>query len=227
MRLDLKSIAYLFVSRGFDIYINENDENSLLVSSLICNECGHPWYMDLSECFFCGMINTFTIQCPNCGDFHSITGTTFECKKCGEELIFACANPKCPSNDNDIIFEATLYGKNKDKNKGVFYKGSALSTSMSYCLECGNESNHYETKRVYLQTIKNSENKSNLINLSSIDSYNINALDTTNDIFIIKTVFQGKIYYSTNLMKDLTINNDAIIINDFKDSVIFDLIYSK
>lgn len=145
MNSETKSIAYALISNGLQIYLPE-DENSILVSKLICQNCGEPWYMNLTECFLCGAINPFLYKCNVCNNYVSITNAGKKCNKCGKEdtLHLECPNPNCLSNKDSLVKE-----KINDFG-GCFNKNSGFLTSMNYCLKCGSSYHKYETVRLFI-----------------------------------------------------------------------------
>ncbi|MGC8483872.1 MAG: hypothetical protein ACP5OE_09555 [Thermodesulfobium sp.] len=148
MNNELKSISYAFISNGVQIYL-EDGSDSFLISQLVCNDCGWPWYMNLTECFICGSINSFIYRCTKCGNFQSITNSTGICSFCGSDsLIMECLNEHCLSNtDKEIFKEIAEYG-------GVFNRQSGFSISQQYCLNCGSQLHHYLTYKIYVKVIQ-------------------------------------------------------------------------
>jgi len=158
MRNDVKSIAYAFISEGVQIYLAEQSDN-FLISKLVCLECGWSWYMNLTECFICGSVNSFLYQCLNCGNFQSITNSTGTCNTCqSNNLLMICANKNCLSNtDSGVFNEIKKFG-------GVFNKNSGFLISQQYCLNCGSQCHQYLTYRIYVKVFQ-----SKSVTLSRLD----------------------------------------------------------
>ena len=216
MDRELKSTAYFFVSRGMDIYIDEEKPDSFLVSLHVCASCGEPWYMDLTQCFFCGMYNTFTYHCENCKTHLSITGAAKKCKNCGgKSLGLKCINPECPSNTDDQISEAAT-----SKYKGVFEKKSPFSVALENCIHCGQESNRYIENRVYVYRGTPS---------SSISQKSLLSVDYSIEkpgVLIVKHEKAGIILYSTTKLEKHFSHEHTITISPFRDEIDMDLVLS-
>jgi len=147
MNNDEKSIAYAFIANGVQIYLSDS-LNYFTISKLICNNCGHSWYMNLTECFLCGALNPFLYRCGECGSFQSITKSSGKCSKCNSiKLVTACPNPDCLSNKNERVFEEA------NKFGGVFNKDSGLLISQQYCIKCGNDTHRYQNYKIYVRKI--------------------------------------------------------------------------
>jgi DNA-directed RNA polymerase subunit RPC12/RpoP len=146
MNNDTKSVAYAFISNGVQIYMN--DDEVIMISKLVCSECGDFWYMNLTECFLCGAINSFLFKCADCGSFQSITKSSSRCSECGGKNIFmSCANPDCVSNtDENILKEANSFGGSLNKNSG-------LIISQQYCLKCGSQNHEYKNFKLLVRTV--------------------------------------------------------------------------
>ncbi|WP_414469264.1 hypothetical protein [Methanobacterium sp. ACI-7] len=267
MNKSTKSVGYFFLSRGFDIFASDEDNNSILVSSLICSNCGHPWYIDLAECFLCGMINTYTLRC--CDKYYPITKSNQKCPTCRKKLVYACTNPQCLSNldkddpNNDTVYNATQYANDK---RGVFSRNNAFNMPLSYCLNCENESYIYKTQKLMLLHLDESEIKENILNyinrmlffmnLEDSENENVNKILSSNHIqinfndltkedvngdfnllieklknsknegiLLVKLVDDKRIYYSTNLISQLNINNNSITITKFENNINMNLFY--
>lgn len=107
MNNSLKSIAYAFIARDLEVYIPDGEPNSIVISKLICSNCGQYWHTSLTECYLCGEINYFLYRCVKCGRRHSLTNSTTKCKVCKGKLVKECVNENCPSNRNKDIRSLT------------------------------------------------------------------------------------------------------------------------
>ena len=56
LEIRVKALSYKFISLGCDIYKNDKIDELLLIRHS-CSDCKTSWYMNLTECFFCGCIN--------------------------------------------------------------------------------------------------------------------------------------------------------------------------
>ena len=130
----IKSIYYKLISMGCDIYIGENN-NEFFAVKHGCVECKSPWYMNLTECFFCGMTNSYLYHCANCDTYSSTTGGPATCRTCREKRKKICFNDNCITNKSKFVEEF-----NRLKN-GVMDKNSPSTTSQSHCIECGCSNN--------------------------------------------------------------------------------------
>jgi len=219
MRIELKSLAYFFVANDFEVYINEKNEETIYVSQLVCTECLSPWYMELQECLLCGMVHPYIKKCPSCGKIVSTTNTRSKCNECDEEFIYPCLNDKCPSNQEGNIRSATLYTNSYSRKKGVFARNSVFSTSMNFCLNCGNESNRYITREVFLETIDD-EIDTNL-QKSQLTKYNQEAINRGDSLLIIKDD-TGE--YSANRGHELS-DEETLELNEFKEKIDIEKFY--
>lgn len=146
----VKSIAYAFIANGVQVYFSDSDSDSdFIVTKLLCSDCGESWYMNLTECFICGSINTFLYKCQECGAFQSITKSVHKCNICGStKLSMACANDECLSNtDKKLSAEINDYG-------GVFNKNSGFLISQQYCLNCGSQIHEYRSYRIKVEIMR-------------------------------------------------------------------------
>jgi hypothetical protein len=139
----IKSMAYAMISKGFQIYLPE-EANYFVANRIVCSNCNEPWYMNLPECFICGMQNPFLYRCENCGAFVSVTNAGKKCNNCHKEntLHLECPNPKCPTNTDKKL-------KNLINSKGgVFHEDSGFSIALQSCLKCGNSTHFYQVRKI-------------------------------------------------------------------------------
>lgn len=209
MNNDEKSIAYAFISNGVQIYTGKDEY--FIVSKLICKDCGDGWYMNLTECFLCGVINPFLYRCSKCQTFQSITKSNNICNKCGsEELFMVCPNKDCLSNKNKELFiESNKFG-------GIFNHDSGLMTSQHYCLNCGSEYHQYKNFKIYVRVIDNDEFNFNEL---LIKKENI----SENSYLILKHHTGKSLKYGLYSLKDII--DKKIKIDNLKDN--FSIIVSQ
>ena len=146
----IKSIYYKLISMGCDIFTDDN-KNEFFVSRHSCANCKSPWYMNLTECFLCGMLNSYLFYCNTCDVYSSTTGGTVTCNKCRNKRKKICFNDKCISNKNGFKKEFN------DKKNGVMDKSSPSSISQSHCINCGSSINLYLTSLVAVKEIENTK----------------------------------------------------------------------
>ena len=144
----VKSISYKLISEGVDIYKNKELDELILVKHA-CSSCKKAWYMNLTECFFCGCINSYLYYCFKCKVYSSTTGGKSKCGTCEEPRKKICFNEKCVSNNSNYQKEL-----NRPKN-GLMDRGSPSSVSQTHCLSCGSEYNEYLTRSVKIVQINN------------------------------------------------------------------------
>jgi hypothetical protein len=70
----IKSIYYKLISLGYDIYLGENTSEFFIVKHS-CATCRSSWHMNLTECYFCGMINSYLYYCRACKNYSSTMQT--------------------------------------------------------------------------------------------------------------------------------------------------------
>jgi len=145
MDISTKSVAYSFIAEGANIFLSESDY--FLVSKLICLKCGADWYMDITECLFCGTLNPFLYYCYNCNKYQSIAKKG-KCIECEGTLVKKCCNDECITNQNYDIF--------KEKG-GVFGNNVKARIAMQYCLNCGSNHHKYETFKIFLKRFEKDE----------------------------------------------------------------------
>ena len=199
MNKDEKSIAYAFISEGVQIYLNEKIDY-FLISKLICSDCGFPWYMNLTECFLCGVLNSFLYRCETCKKFESITKSNKMCNDCkSEKLFMSCPNKDCISNKNEVLFEEA------NKLGGTFDKNSGFLTSQHYCNNCGGNYHEYKNYKVYVR--KNKKDKLNFkdLNINKDEIYG-------NTLLVLKNISNDNLMYGIfNLKnfidKEIPLNN--------------------
>ena len=224
MDLGLKSLAYFFVSRGYEIYLDEDDPETILISRLVCKKCGHPWYMDLTECFFCGMVNSYTAECRRCGRLYSITNASKACIQCHEKLFFTCRNPECPSNKDSIIESAC-----NEHYKGVFDRSCPFSTALEHCINCGYDVNQYNEINIYLaeisETVGVKSGSAEVIKMNDIKP-NLRSKFSHQEkgILIVKSRTKEKVLYSTNAMSKVRLDDNTITLDTFKGFIDLDVI---
>jgi len=192
---DEKSIAYAFIANGVQIYLNE-EEDFFVISKLVCQDCNNSWYMNLTECFLCGAVNSFLYKCSSCGEFQSITKSNNKCSNCNStDLYMVCPNKNCISNTNKEVFkEANDYG-------GVFNKNSGLLISQQYCLNCGSKYHKYKNYEIYVRSTKSSKIDFKKLNID------INKLSENSYLIIKYHNEENKVKYSLYKVKDI-INKD-------------------
>lgn len=145
----IKSIYYKLISLGYDIYLGEN-KNEFFVVKHSCAECNSPWYMNLTECFFCGMINSYLYYCRKCKNYSSTTSGSSVCPTCKQKRKKDCFNDKCITKQKEFIDEFS-------KKNGVMDKYSPSATAQSHCIECGSDENFYYSSLVCLQEVDQNE----------------------------------------------------------------------
>ena len=224
MDVNLKSLAYFFVSKGYAIYFNEEDPETILLSRLVCKECGHPWYMDLTECFYCGMVNTYTAQCLECNRIYSITNARKSCTVCNRKLFYACRNPECPSNTDPIVKSAC-----NERYSGVFDRDSPFSTALEHCINCGYDATRYEEINVYLLevsgfSVTQLDDRAKILNANSALKSNISRSEK--GILVVRLRSGEEVSYSTSKLSDIKLDGNDIIVTAFKNYVDLDLINS-
>jgi len=206
MNNESKSIAYAFIARGVQIYLNER--GYFLISKLVCSNCGNSWYMNLTECFLCGAINPFLFKCADCGSFQSITKSSGRCSECGSsQLYMMCPNPDCISNtDEEIRREANSFG-------GCFNKKSGLLIAQQYCLNCGSQYHKYKSFKIIIRTIDSPKVKISSLNFPE------NIPEELFSIFRYKDGDRIKYYISKvkAITKDFEINNFMNSFNEVAD----------
>ena len=163
LEIRVKALSYKFISLGCDIYKNDKIDELLLIRHS-CSDCKTSWYMNLTECFFCGCINSYLYFCNKCKVYSSTTGGKKKCSRCGEDRKKNCFNEKCITNN--IKFQEEL---NKPKN-GVLDRGSPSSVSQTHCIKCGSECNEYLTKLVKIINVTSTSNIKFDKNFNNYDS---------------------------------------------------------
>ena len=158
----IKSIYYKLISLGYDIYLGENTSEFFVVKHC-CSICRSSWYMNLTECYFCGMINSYLYYCRTCKNYSSTTGGSAVCSTCKQKRKKICFNDKCITNQKEFLEEFS-------KKNGVMDKNSPSATSQSHCINCGSDQNLYSSSLVCLKEVK--ENEKVKIDNDLIKKYN-------------------------------------------------------
>ncbi len=193
MNVDIKSIAYAFVSQDVNVYFPDGNEECFVIEKLVCLECDTFWHTSLLECYFCGELNYYLYECENCKTKYSITNSAQSCSNCNKEktLLKSCINEKCPTNTHKKLKEIAK------KEGGIFDFKSSLNLSLMYCIDCGCSANQYKTFRIF---VYNDEFETNISDfLKRIETYlNIN------DIIIFKK-HNGILKYNFQKINNLSI----------------------
>jgi len=136
-----KDTYFLFERLNFDVYLESENRSEILLALPRCTKCGTPWRFDISQCFFCGSINSFLIKDEN-NNYISATNSSQKKRR-----YYPCINDKCLSNKKDV--------ENMIKNKynGVFARKSPFNTPLENCLKCGNDSYVYDTALIKIYVI--------------------------------------------------------------------------
>ncbi|EMI09200.1 type I restriction-modification system endonuclease subunit alpha [Anoxybacillus gonensis] len=186
MERQLKSIAYAFVANDIDVYIPDGESNCIVVTKLVCKDCGQYWHTSLSECYFCGTLNFYLYECNSCGKKYSLTSSSKSCDTdgCNGKLIKRCSNPECISRTNEEIQRAT------DEQGGVFDLNSSFNVSLNHCVTCGSKENYYKTYRIYSYRTEVEPNIEALREFA-----NNNKLNSDEDVIIIKHLVDNVIHY--------------------------------
>ena len=100
-----RSIMFAFKARGLEIFTNTDENDRFFLTRLVCSECSAFFHTNLQECYLCGEINYYLLQCTNktCNDKVSITRGGRMCRKCypdrdvktPQTLVYMCVNPDC------------------------------------------------------------------------------------------------------------------------------------
>ena len=143
----IKDTFFLFERLGFEVYLDSTTEPVLLISLPRCNDCGNPWYFNISQCFFCGAIAPFIMKDDKNDKYISSTNAS-------AHRFYPCINPDCLSNKNSISDMI------KSKYNGVFDRKSPFHTTLENCIKCGNDSYMYDTALIKIELV-NEENYQN------------------------------------------------------------------
>lgn len=135
----IEDIKFFFDKNGIEVYENDETKGEFILVLPLCNSCGTPWNLEITQCFLCGAFNPF-IKRNKQGIWKSITGAS------GETAESACINKDCPSNKISEIKEAI----NKHYEGGVFKRGSIFNTSLENCVKCGDDEYNYMAVPVYV-----------------------------------------------------------------------------
>ena len=103
--------------------------------------------MNLTECYFCGMLNSYLYYCRRCENYSSTTGGSSTCSKCKQKKKKVCFNDDCVTNKKELVEEFN------NKKNGVMDKNSPSTTSQSHCINCGSDKNFYSSSLVYLKEV--------------------------------------------------------------------------
>ncbi len=150
----IRSIMFAFKVRGLEIFTDPNLKDRFLITRLVCSDCSAFFHTNLQECYLCGEINYYLLECNKCGTKRSITSSSRMCRDCypdkkkkePETLVNMCVNPACVSNtDKDIMTEI-----NNLKNRGVFNRKNSWNISCTFCIKCGSPKHEYKYFRVFL-----------------------------------------------------------------------------
>jgi len=136
-----KDTYFLFERLNFDVYLESENRSEILLALPRCTKCGTPWRFDISQCFFCGSINSFLIKDEN-NNYVSATNASQKMRR-----YYPCINEKCLSNEKDV--EKMI----KSKYNGVFDRKSPFNTTLENCLKCGNDSYLYDTALIKIYVI--------------------------------------------------------------------------
>jgi len=136
-----KDTYFLFERLNFDVYLESENRSEILLALPRCTKCGTPWRFDISQCFFCGSINSFLIKDEN-NNYVSATNASQKMSR-----YYPCINDKCLSNEKDV--EKMI----KSKYNGVFDRKSPFNTTLENCLKCGNDSYLYDTALIKIYVI--------------------------------------------------------------------------
>lgn len=178
-KIDQKSIGYAFIANGIHVYLHENNVD-LYVTRLVCHDCGAPWYMNITECYVCGIINPYLYQCLDCSKFTSITNAAKKCKDCNSNnIVLACVNADCITNQvEELKDQINSFG-------GVFNKNSGFSIAQQYCMHCGSNFHHYRS-----YSIKIFYTEDQIQDVEEIINSNID-----NDLILIKEKLNNSLKY--------------------------------
>lgn len=197
MNKTLKSISYAFIAQDLEVFIPDGETDCVIISKLVCSNCGEFWHTSMLECYFCGELNYYLYRCTACGRKYSITNSSIKCI-CGlpnSRLIKACVNDECLTNIDPDIQEISI------KEGGVFHLSSSMNTSLNYCVKCGNISNEYRNIRVYIYY----ENDSKYKNIKEFiqEKNDVIGID---DVVILKRRVGDKLEYGFLRVKDVDNN---------------------
>lgn len=197
MNRNLKSIAYAFIARDIDIYIPDGENDCILVTKLVCSDCGEYWHTSLSECYFCGDLNYYLYKCDDCCTRYSITNASRKCGKCHSTKISkVCMNPNCISNTDEEIKAATL------KKGGVFDLGSSFNISLNHCVGCGGKKNEYKVYRIYVYNYE-----AEAEDITKLKAYGLEKLNQNTDLVLVKKKNNKGIsynYYTLDALSNLS-----------------------
>lgn len=158
----IKDIVFLFERLEFEVYLDSNNDQTLLLSLPRCNKCGNPWYFNISQCFFCGAIAPFIMKDKN----DTKNDTYISLTNASANRFYPCVNPDCLSNKNKEV-----YNMIKNNYNGVFDRKSPFNTTLENCIKCGNDSYTYDTALIKINIVneesftinKNNEYDGNII----------------------------------------------------------------
>lgn len=202
MKTDLKSIAYAFIANGIQIFFTDYDY--FIANKLCCLNCGESWFMNLTECFLCGTLNSFLFNCLDCDNLISITNSSGQCNKCNSKnIVLACQNKNCFSNTNHKLKSFI------NSRGGVFNKDSGMLISQQYCLNCGNDLHKYKTYKILLRNVSQHSFEKSSLHIPEI-------YHSSDTMLLIKFKNKDNIQYQIFKMNNLS---DNIKLNDLKNSI--------
>ena len=145
---------FAFKARGLEIFTDPILTDRFFITRLVCSDCPAFFYTNLQECYLCGEINYYLLECIKCKVKRSITSGTRMCRRCypdtkqqePETLVHMCVNPDCVSNTDANVGDEI----NDSKNEGVFKRKNSWNISCTFCIKCGSPKHEYKTFRVFL-----------------------------------------------------------------------------
>ena len=73
---------FAFKVRGLEIFTDQNLKDGFLITRLVCSDCTAFFHTNLQECYLCGEINYYLLECNQCGTKRSITSSSRMCRNC-------------------------------------------------------------------------------------------------------------------------------------------------
>ncbi len=190
----MRSIMFAFKARGLEIFTDANLTDRFVMTRLVCSDCSAFFHTNLQECYLCGEINYYLLECKDCDTKRSITSGSRMCRICHpdtditepETLVYKCVNSKCVSNTDSNAKKEI----NNSKNEGVFKRNNSWNLSCTFCIECGSPKHEYKNFRVFLYA-------------EPFDKTNYKEFTQNkenDDVIILKKYSSSKIYYDYQII---------------------------